>query len=162
MNWLDIVIIVILVISVFSGLKTGIIKAILSLAGVVVGVVLAGRYYAPLAENLSFIPHEGTAKMIAFAIILIAMMVIAGIVAEFLTRVVSAVLLGWVNRLAGALLSLVLGGIFCGAVLAIWVKFLGISGAITNSAIAPVLLDYLLLVLALLPGEFDPVRSFFR
>ena len=50
MNWLDIVIIVALAISTFLGLKIGIIKALLSLAGLIVGVILAGRYYAPFSE----------------------------------------------------------------------------------------------------------------
>lgn len=162
MNWLDIVVIVILIISIFSGVKSGLIKSILSLAGVIIGVVLAGRYYATLANVLSFIPHEGAAKIIAFAIILIAVMVIFGIIAALLTKVVSAIMLGWLNRLGGAVLGLILGGIFCGAILAIWVKFLGMSGAIAQSAIAPILLNYFPVILAFLPGEFDPVRSFFR
>ncbi len=38
MNWLDIVIIVMLAISVFIGLSTGLIKSVLSLAGVIFGV----------------------------------------------------------------------------------------------------------------------------
>jgi membrane protein required for colicin V production len=161
MNWLDIIIIVILAIAVIGGLKTGIIKAVLALAGIVVGVVLAGRYYLPLAESLSFVPHDGAAKIIAFAIILIAVMIISVVIGTILTRVVSAVMLGWINRLVGAVFGLVLGSIFCGAVLAIWGKFIGMTGVIAGSAIAPILLKYLPLVLALLPGEFDAVRSFF-
>ena len=42
MSWLDLVIVVVLAISTFLGLRMGIIKAVLSLAGVIVGVVLAG------------------------------------------------------------------------------------------------------------------------
>jgi membrane protein required for colicin V production len=161
MSWLDIIIIVILVISLVTGLRTGIIKAVLLLAGVVIGVILAGRYYLPLADNLTFIPHEGATKILAFAIILIATMIVATIIGTLLTKIASALLLGWINRLGGAVLGLVLGGIFCGAALAIWVKFIGIAGVIADSAIAPILLKYLPLVLALLPGEFDVVRSFF-
>jgi len=66
-----------------------------------------------------------------------------------------------VNRLGGALFGLVLGAILCGALLATWVRFLGITGAIVESTLARILLDYFPLVLALLPDEFDAVRSFF-
>ena len=162
MNWLDIVILVILAVSVFSGLKNGIIKAVLSLAGIIVGVILAGRYYVTLAGQLTFIPQESLAKIAAFAIILVVVMAIAVVLASMLKKVVSAIMLGWVDRLGGAVFGLVMGGIFCGALLAIWVKFLGIADVVTESAIAAILLDYFPIVLALLPGEFDTVRSFFQ
>ncbi|GAI66173.1 unnamed protein product, partial [marine sediment metagenome] len=50
MNWLDIVIIVAIAIPTFIGLRMGIIKAALSLAGLIVGVILAGLYYVPLTQ----------------------------------------------------------------------------------------------------------------
>lgn len=161
MNWLDIVIIVAIAIAILIGLRIGIIKAVLSLAGLIVGVILAGRYYAPLSEWLSFIPQASAAKIVAFAIILIGVMVIAGVLASLLKWAASAIMLGWVNRLGGAVFGLVLGAIFCGALLAIWVKLFDIA-AISESNLAAILLDRLPVVLALLPDEFDAVRSFFR
>ncbi|GAI34600.1 unnamed protein product, partial [marine sediment metagenome] len=77
MNWLDIVILVIIAIATFLGLRIGIIKAALSLAGLIVGVILAGRYYIPFSQQLSFIPQASIAKIVAFVIILIGVMIIA-------------------------------------------------------------------------------------
>ncbi len=162
MHWLDIVITVVLIIAIIFGMRTGIIKAVLSLAGLIIGVILAGRYYGPLSEQLTFIPQAGVAKIVAFAIILIGVMVIAGVLASLLKWAASVVMLGWVNRLGGALFGLALGAIFCGALLATWIKFLGIAGAIVESTLARILLDYFPVVLALLPGEFDTIRSFFQ
>jgi len=162
MNWLDIVILVVVASATFLGLRIGIIKAALSLAGLIVGVILAGRYYVPLSAQLSFIPQAGVAEVVAFAIILIGVMVIAGVLAGLLRWVASAVMLGWVNHLGGAVFGLVLGAILCGALLAVWVKFLGIAGIISESTVAAVLLDRFPAVLALLPDEFDAIRSFFQ
>ncbi|MFC1897287.1 CvpA family protein [Chloroflexota bacterium] len=162
MNWLDIVIIVVLVISTFLGLKTGIIKAVLSLAGLIVGVILAGYYYVLLAEQLSFISQDGVAEVVAFAIILIGVMLVAVVLARLLKWAASVVMLNWVNHLGGAVFGLALGAIFCGALLAIWVKWLGIGNTITESIVAAVLLDKFPLILALLPDEFDVIRSFFQ
>ena len=162
MNWLDIVIIVVLIASAFGGLKNGLIRAVLSLAGLIVGIVLAGRFYIPLSEQLAFIPQDNIARIVAFAIILIGMMIVAGLLASLLTWTVSAVMLGWVNRIGGAVFGLVFGAIFCGALVAIWVKFLGINSIIVESVMATILLDYFPVVLALLPDEFDTVRSFFQ
>ena len=161
MSWLDIVIIVVVVIATFWGLRIGLIKAVLSLAGLIVGVILAGRFYTPLSEQLGFIPQATVAKVVAFAIILIGVMIIAGVLAKLLKWAATIMMLGWVNRLGGAVFGLVLGAIFCSALLAIWVKFLG-EGVITESGLATILLDRLPMVLALLPDEFDSVRSFFQ
>ena len=162
MSWLDIAIIVVIGIAAFVGLKNGIIKTVLTLAGVIVGVILAGLFYVALADRLTFIPQETVARIAAFAIILIAVILIASIIAGVLKWFASIILLGWVNRLGGALLGLIMGAIFCGALLAIWTKFLGISEPIAESALATFLLDRFPVVLALLPAEFDSVRSFFR
>lgn len=162
MNWLDIVILIILGIATFSGLRIGIIKAALSLAGMIAGVILAGRYYIPLAGQLSFIPQDNVAKGVAFAIILIGTMLIASTLAMLLKWAVSAVMLGWVNHLGGAAFGLVLGAIFCGALLATAARFLGLSEVISQSSLAAILLDRFPAVLALLPDEFDTIRSFFE
>ena len=162
MSWLDIVILVIIVIPTLIGLKFGIIKAVFSLAGVIVGVVLAGRYYDLLASHLTFISQPSLAKIIAFAIILIGVMIIAAVLASLVKWVISAMMLGWVNRLGGAVFGFVLGAIFCGALLTMWGNFLGSGEAMNNSFMAQLLLDTFPVVLALLPAEFDSVRSFFQ
>ena len=71
MNWLDIVIVVAIVVPALIGLKIGMIKAALSLAGLIIGVILAGRYYLPLSQRLSFISSASIAEIAAFIIILI-------------------------------------------------------------------------------------------
>ena len=162
MNWLDIVVIVLMAIATLIGLRIGIIKAVLSLAGVIIGVILAGHFYVALSEQLTFIPQENLAKIAAFTIILVIVMLVAGILASVLKWLASIVMLGWVNRLGGAVFGLVLGAIFCGVLLAIWAKFLGAEGPIAESGLATLLLDRFPIVLALLPEEFDAVRSFFQ
>ena len=161
MEWLDIIIIVGIAVSTFLGFRAGIIKAVLSLAGVIVGVVLAGRYYVPFSEQLTFIAEENVARIVAFAIILIVVLVIAAVLARFLKWAVSVIMLGWVNRLGGAVFGFFLGAILCSALLAICAKFLGEAVVITESGLAAILLDSLPMVLALLPEEFDAIRSFF-
>jgi len=162
MSWLDIIILVLIVIPTLIGLKIGIIKALFTVAGIIIGVVLAGRFSESLGGSLTFISDPGWARIAAFAIILIGVMVIASVLATVLKKVVSAVLLGWVNRLGGAVLGFVLGFFFCGALLSMWVNFLGIGSTVSDSALANLLLDGFPVILALLPAEFDSVRDFFQ
>ncbi|HET6477838.1 MAG TPA: CvpA family protein, partial [Dehalococcoidales bacterium] len=84
MSWLDIAIIVIIGIAALTGLKIGIIKTVLTLVGVIVGVILAGRFYVALADKLTFIPQEMLARVVAFATILVIVILIASIIAGVL------------------------------------------------------------------------------
>ncbi len=162
MNWLDIGIIIFILIPTFIGFSQGIIKAVLSLAGLILGVILAGRYHALLAEQLTFISQVSLANVVAFAIIVLVVMIAATVTAAVLKWAVTAIMLGWVNRLGGAALGFVLGAVFCSAALAMWVKFLGISAPIAQSALAGFLLDTFPVILALLPAEFGEIHGFFR
>ena len=162
MNWIDIVLVIAIAISALIGMKKGVIGIALTLAGLVLGVFLAGRYYILLSQYLSFISHAGLVKVAAFAIIFIGVMVIAGVLARLLGKIASAIMMGWANRIGGGVLGGILGAIFCGAFLAMWVKFLGMTQVIAESRIAPILLNQFPRVLALLPGEFDALRFFLK
>jgi membrane protein required for colicin V production len=162
MNWLDIVVLVILAISAFSGLRVGLIKVVFTIVGIIVGIVLAGHFSDSLGAKMTFISNPGWAKIAAFAIILVVVLIIFGVLAAFLSKLISLVLLGWVNRLAGAILGLLVGAFFMGAILSIWINYLGPSNTVANSALANFLLDKFPIALGLLPSNFDPVRDFFK
>jgi len=162
MNWLDIVILILIVVPVLIGLKTGIVKAAFTVAGIIIGVILAGRFSDRLGEAMTFISNPSWAKVAAFAIILIVVMIAAAIAAKFVKNVLSAVMLNWINRLGGAVLGFILGAIFCGAILTMWVRFMSEPGdTVSNSVLSRFLLDGFPFVLALLPSEFDSVKNFF-
>jgi membrane protein required for colicin V production len=161
MNWLDIVILILIAVPAVAGLKFGVIKILFTVAGIIIGVILAGQFSGSLAGMLKFIEDPRWAEIAAFAFIMIAVLILAGVGAGLLSSVLSAILLGWINRLGGAVLGIVLGGLFCGAILTMWVKFLGIGDTISDSALASFLLDGFPFILALLPDKFDSVRSFF-
>jgi len=162
MNWLDIVILVMLAIGIFTGLKNGIIKGVLLLAGIIVGVILAGNYYQILAGSLGFIGNTGAQEILAFIIIIGVAMLAASIVAWFLRNILKAVLLGWVDKLCGAVFGFLMAAIFWGAILATWIQFLpGQAGIVTESATAAFLLNIFPLALGLLPEQFDAIKSFF-
>jgi len=162
MNWLDILIIVILVISAFSGLVNGLVKTLFSLAGLIVGLLLAGHFYVSLADHLGFISSENAARIAAFLIIFFAVLAVATVLGWLFTKLISALLLGWLNRILGAVAGVVMGAITIGALLALWVHFMGSSDTFQNSALAKFLLDKVPIVLGLLPGDFGGVKDYFR
>jgi membrane protein required for colicin V production len=162
MNWLDIVIIVLLVSAAIGGMVAGLIRTIFSLVGLIVGIILAGHYYVPVSAYLGFIPTEKGPSIVAFIIIFLAVMIVATLLGFLLTKLISAILLGWLNRLGGAILGLLLGSIFIAAFLIVLAKYTGAEGVISESVLALVLLDKVPIILAFLPPEFDSVRNFFN
>ena len=161
MNWLDIILIIALVGSAFIGLRLGIIKAVLSLVGLIVGVVLAGNFYEPVSSWFGFISNDNAANTVAFILILVGVMLLAALLARLLKLAASITMLGWVDRIGGAVFGFLMGAILLSALLATWVKFLG-TGLVTESFLAGVLLDKFPLILALLPEEFDAIGDFFQ
>ena len=79
MNWLDIVIIIALLVSAVGGFMSGLIRSLFSLAGLIIGIILAGHYYTALAGYLTFISDQNAARIAAFVIILLAVGIVATI-----------------------------------------------------------------------------------
>jgi membrane protein required for colicin V production len=161
MNWLDIVIAILLIGSIIGGAITGLIKTILSLAGLILGIFLAGHFYAAFAGVLTFLPEQA-ARITAYIIILLAVIIIFGIIASLLDKVLHAILLGWLNHLLGGVIGLISGSIFVGAILVIWAKYGGGGNIISGSFLGTFIVDRFPLVMALLPSEFNTIKQFFQ
>jgi uncharacterized membrane protein required for colicin V production len=128
----------------------------------IVGILLAGRFYQPVSNIFSFVDNEKVADVLAFILILVLVLLAAFIIALLLRSFISRLMLGLLDSIGGAVFGLVSGFIFLGAIMAIWVKFFG-SDLVADSFLGRLMLDYFPLVLGLLPGEFgDDIRNFFQ
>lgn len=161
MNWIDIVILIVIGISVFFGIKQGLVTSILSLIGFILGIILASNFYGQLGNAMGFISNHNVANIVAFIIIFGVVMVIAALAAGALKAILHAVMLGWVDHLGGAFFGLVASVLTVSALLAIIVKYTG-SGIFTESALAGFFLDKFPIIMGFLPGEFDAIRDFFK
>jgi membrane protein required for colicin V production len=136
MNWLDIVIIVVIVLLGIAGLRQGMIRTVFGIAGLIGGIFLAGRYYDELAARL-FPSGAIWGNIAAYAIILLATLLVAGVIGWLLAKLVNFAALGWLDRVMGFILGVVIGGLLCAAILAIAVKFYpGMEATISQSVIA--------------------------
>ncbi len=103
MNVIDIIIIVCLVIAILWGIKDGAIRQAGSLAAFVVALLLAKSFGPQVATLLGI--NGQYAHIWGYAIVAIICFVGVGLVATTLRKVVSAVGLGSLDRLAGGVLS---------------------------------------------------------
>ena len=118
MNWLDIVIIATAVIFGFVGLWRGAIRTAFGIAGLIGGIALAGHYYGWLAD-VFFADEAIWAKIAAYAIILVATLIVAGIIGGLVAKLARIVMLGWLDILFGFILGAGIGSMLCAAALAI-------------------------------------------
>ena len=70
-------------------------------------------------------------------------------------------MLGWVDKIGGAVLGLILGALSISAILAIIAKVSN-SSLITDSKFAGFFLDEFPLILKFLPSDFNTIRNFFK
>lgn len=160
MNWLDLVLIVFLVLSLLLGLWYGLIRILFTLVGVIVGVLLAGAYADSLADKFTFMDASG-AHMLAFLIIFLGTIIVATILGVLIHMLLKKTPLGIVDKIGGAVLGLLVGAIFMGAIMAIYLKDVGTAQIIVTSPTAGFLVDKFGIVLGLLPSQFDTIKSYF-
>ena len=160
MDWLDLVLVIFLILTALVGFSRGLLRTVIPLIGLVIGIVVAGRYYDALAHVVSKDSHA--AYVAAFAIIVVAFLIAAVILADVLHRLLTIVLLGWVDHLAGLLFGVLFGVIIAGAVLDVLLKHsVGVS-TIQDSGVASFVVDKFPAAHSLMPRDFDQVRDFFR
>lgn len=90
------------------GLYWGFIRQVLAVAGIVVGILLAGRYSEDVAAWLSsFVASPQVASAAGFILVVIFVSSLSSLVASFLRIFVGLLFLGWIDHLLGAVLGVV-------------------------------------------------------
>ena len=110
MALIDWAIVIILIVSVLSAAKHGFFVEAFSLAGIVLGLLLASWNYQKLLPWIDRWVHSpGVAEAIAFIAIAIVVMVIAGLAGRLIRWSVRSIGLGWADRFIGAVFGLLKG-----------------------------------------------------
>ncbi|MEE8369344.1 MAG: CvpA family protein [Dehalococcoidia bacterium] len=158
MNWLDIVIVVVILGFAYSALSAGLIREVVTLLAVVIGIVVAGQLYRNLATDiLVFIDNEEAALAASFLALFGAAFLLGQIAAYVLKRTASLLMLGWADHLGGALFGLLKGLLVVQILLIVFAAYpqLGLDDVIDGSALGSIFLDDVDFILRVLPGEFE-------
>ena len=137
-NAIDWVLLVILAWSVVTAFLRGLIRELFALAGLFLGILLAGVYYLPLSARLGGIISSPALRQIAaFLSIALGIMIVAGLLGRLVRRTASLVGLGFFDRLAGALFGFARGCLVAVAVITAFSAFLGPQLSLKRSRLAP-------------------------
>ena len=106
-DWL---IVVVLIVSVLSAAKSGLVVEVFSLAGLVLGFLLASWDYQRLSPWIGrWIHSVPLNQAVSFLVILLATMIAASLAGRFIRWSIQSIGLGWADRLAGAAFGLLKG-----------------------------------------------------
>lgn len=142
MYWLDILIIVILALFLFSGIKRGFFWEIAGLAGMVVGVLLALNLSDDLTRFLQRSFDIPSSLLFAASLFLVFILSLVGfrLLAWGLTKMVKRTPLSSINRLAGGVFSLLKGIILLSVVLLLVLlvePFVDLNSVVERSSLGP-------------------------
>ena len=171
MNWLDILLAAILILSFAGAFRNGITREIIRIVALIMGIAGGMWGYASLAEHFApYLPDQAVASFAAFITIVAGSLIAGGVVAWLLAKVLHWSGLRWFDRLLGGAFGLVRGMLAATALVLGVVAFaptLGSSETVAASRIAPWVLHGARLSAAFAPESlrvpffegFDRVRA---
>ena len=112
MTWADWAIVIVMGLSVLSGLSEGFFRSVCALGGLFLGLMLAAWNYAKVAALLTpLVRIEAVADAIGFLLIALVVMGVVGIIGKVLANTLHAVGLGCLDKLAGAAFGFLQGAL---------------------------------------------------
>lgn len=155
MNGLDWVILVITLVSILLAVAQGFFFEIFSLAGAVVGYVLASWSYKSVAPwFVPYVKNLWIADAAGFLLVFIAVVLLAGIIARLARWAMQEVGLRWFDRFLGGVFGAVRGALIVMVVVMAMASFTPSSPWLENSAFAPYFLVLGRGAVWLSPSEF--------
>lgn len=156
MTVIDWAILAILVVSVVTAARSGLVVEVFSLAGLVVGLLLASWDYQRLTPWVgSWIHSLPVAQAVAFLIIVLGVMIAAALAGKFLRWSVQSIGLGWADRLAGAAFGLVKGCVLVTIAVIVIAAFWPSATWFRRSRLAPGFLTMAHRVAVVAPADFE-------
>jgi membrane protein required for colicin V production len=158
MNWIDIVIVLVIGSFTITAYMAGLIREVVTLVSAFLGIIVAGLFYQDLGNDvLVFIEDDAANGAVSFLVLLGAVYLAGQLVAVMLKTTASLLLLGWADRIGGALFGFLKGLIIVEVLLIVLVTYplFGLDDDIDGSGLASLFLDAVPALLLLLPNEFE-------
>jgi membrane protein required for colicin V production len=153
MNWLDYVLLAIVVVTTIVGIVKGFVRQVIGLVAVIAGLVLAVVYYEQTSHVfMAFVKNRLVSNFLGFLLIFVVVLVAGAILGHIVTKAMVGPL-AFVNRLFGAVFGLIKAVLICGILVFALVSFEMAKPAVETSVLAPVCLAITRAVVNLVPKD---------
>jgi len=156
MALVDWLIIVVLLVSVLSAAKNGFFLEVFSLAGAILGLVLASWNYQKLLPWITRWIHSfPAAEALSFLLIALGVMLLAGLLGRIIRWSVHSIGLGWADRFLGGLFGFVKGFVLITIAVLVVAAFFPQASWFRQSRFAPGFLTMAHRVSAIAPEDLE-------
>jgi membrane protein required for colicin V production len=153
---IDWLIVIVLLVSVLSAAKNGFFLEVFSLAGILLGFVLATWNYQRLLPWLTRWVHSlPAARALSFLLIALGVMLLAGILGRIVRWSIHSIGLGWADRLLGALFGFAKGIVLITVAVLVIAAFFPKSTWFQRSRLAPGFLSAAHRAAAIAPQDLE-------
>jgi membrane protein required for colicin V production len=112
MNILDWVLVAVFVVGALLGLKWGLVQSVLNFIAVYVAMLVGAQVADGLVARVTDdVQNESVATTIGYVVIFLGVFIIAQIVGKIIRAMLTIIFLGWVDKLGGVVVGVLLGAI---------------------------------------------------
>lgn len=107
---IDVIFLILMALACWKGLRKGLIVAVFSIVGFIIGIAAALKLSTAVAAKLSTQVNGGAKWLpaLSFLLVFIAVAFLINFCGKLIQKTFETVMLGWANRLAGAILYILL------------------------------------------------------
>lgn len=142
-NYFDIAVLVILLAFGIRGGLRGFVGEIAGLVGLAVGLTVARSGAPRFADTLAQYISPSAAPLIAFVLLVLAGMIVVGLLARVLQRVLEVAFAGWLDHLLGVGAGLLKGGLLCAVLAYMVIMLVPQLPFVDHAQTIPPLLDFI-------------------
>ena len=105
-----------------NGVRKGFISQVISIVSLIAGVWVSFEFASIFATWIGqyIQASENILGLVAFALLMVGVFVLLGVIGRFLESIVKFVMLGWLNKLLGIVFSVIKSGLIIGLVIMIF------------------------------------------
>jgi membrane protein required for colicin V production len=153
MNWLDFVLLAIILVTAVVGIFKGFVRQVIGLVAVVAGLILACLYYEQTAGIfMTFVKNDLVSNFLGFLLIFVVVLIAGAILGHLFTKAMKGPL-AFANRLFGAIFGVVKAVLICGILVFALVSFEIAKPALETSVLAPACLGLTRAVVNAIPRD---------
>ena len=166
MNWLDLVILICIIIGVFHGLSTGIVKQVIAIVSLVAAILLSGAvanalhsWLHPYVKEAENVLSTGVQNTVYYVLAFIIILALFAVLANLVDRIINFTPVGIINKLFGALFGLFMWAL-CISILLNFIAVFDSQSQIISQTVKEnsILYDRVIMIF---PNIFPYIRDFF-
>ena len=142
MNGFDLMVLVIVLFCMIRGVFRGLIREVSGIVAVIAGFYGAFKYYFMLSPYLEFlIQTPGIRHLVSFSVLFCGIVILVGLLAALIRKLMHLVFLGWVDRTFGLIFGTAKGVLFVSVLFIMLTAFVpsGSASLMNRSETAPYL-----------------------